>query len=190
MSTRFYPNFRLIFGIFILFTAIQLNAQTTISCAKYDVVSTNNICGCSSELFKPYGLTMEAATTCGLEYYKPDTVSFEIRSDSTAALRGVFRTFSDWRPVRVDITFAKLATGTPRFDLCQNNSPVSVANGWRYFGAISGTIQFDGATPLSMNLRGGNFQVGMGANGQNLDQFGGSGFFTLSNGQQIGRAHV
>ncbi|MBL7817941.1 MAG: HYR domain-containing protein [Saprospiraceae bacterium] len=176
--------------IFILFLSFNLSAQTTLPCAKYEVLNTNNICGCNTYLFRPYGLFMEASNACGLEYYKPDTVFFEIRNDSTAAIRGVFRTFDDWRPVRVDISLAKTSSSTPRFDLCMTGSQAVVANQWRYFGAMSGTIQFDGAPPLSISSRGGNFQVGLGANGQNADQFGGSGFFTLSNGQRGGFGFV
>ncbi len=171
---------------FALFLVFQATAQTTTPCAKYEVTSTNNICGCTPELFKPYGLFMEANNACGFEYYKPDTVSFEIRSDSTAAIRGVFRTFADWRPVRVDITLAKVVNGIPRFDQCLTGSPASVANQWRYFGNMSGTIQFDSGTVLNVTSRNGNFQVGLGANGQFADQFGGSGFFTLNNGQRGG----
>ena len=186
MYKHFQAFVQKLFIALTLFSTVQLSAQTTTSCAKYEVISTNNICGCATDLFRPYGLFMEANNACGLEYFKPDTVYFEIRDDSTAAIRGVFRTFQDWRPVRVDISLAKLPSGTPRLDLCLNNSSPSVANAWRYFGAMTGTIQFDGAAPLSVSLRGSNFQVGIGANGQNLDLFGGSGFFTLSNGQRGG----
>lgn len=185
MYTHFYTFVQKLFIAFTLFLTLNLTAQTTTSCAKYEVVSTNNNCGCPSDIFRPYGLFMEANNACGLEFYKPDTVIFEIRNDSTAAIRGVFRTFDGWRPVRVDISLAKLPTSTPRLDLClANGSPSTSA--WRYFGAMSGTIQFDSAAPLSISLRGANFQVGIGANGQNTDLFGGSGFFTLSNGQRGG----
>ena len=175
-----------LFLAFPFFLTFNLFAQTTTPCAKYEVVSTNNICGCTDYLFRPYGLFMEANDTCGITYFKPDTVVFEIRNDSTAAIRGVFRTFNDWRHVRVDITMQKATSGTPRFELCLTGSPASVANQWRYFGAMTGTIQFDGGTPLSVSSRNGNFQVGFGANGQNTDQLGGSGLFTLSNGQRGG----
>ena len=178
-----YPKIILFFTLFIPF---QLSSQTTTPCTKYEVISTNNNCGCAEYLFRPYGLFMEANNACGLDYFKPDTVVFEIRNDSTAAIRGVFRTFEDWRPVRVDITLTKATTGLPRLDLCLKNSSTSVANLWRYFGEMSGTIQFDGTSPLSVSSRGGNFQVGVGANGQNTDMLGGSGFFTLSNGQRGG----
>ncbi len=178
-----YPK---IVFFFTLFITSQLSAQTTTPCTKYEVISTNNNCGCAEYLFRPYGLFMEANNPCGLEYFKPDTVVFEIRNDSTAAIRGVFRTFEDWRPIRVDITLAKVATGAPRLDLCLINSPATVANQWRYFGEMSGTIQVDGAAPLNVSSRDGNFQMGVGANAQNTDMLGGSGFFTLSNGKRGG----
>jgi hypothetical protein len=186
MYRHLLPLGKIYFTLFTLFLTSKLLAQTTTPCVKYEVISTNNSCGCNADLFKPYGLFMEGTNACGLDFFKPDTVVFEFRNDSTAAIHGVFRTFADWRPVLVDITMAKVATGTPRFDLCMAGSPISAANQWRYFGAMSGTVQFDGGTPLSISSRNGNFQFGLGANGQFANQLGGSGFFTLSNGQRGG----
>jgi hypothetical protein len=175
-----------IFLIFCVFTTQSL-AQTTAPCTKYTVENTNNFCGCSAQQFVPYGLFLEANNGCGLEYFKSDSVVFEVRNNNTAALRGTFRTFDgEWRPIYVNINFNVTEGNTPRLELCNNGRPASIAAAWRYFGAMSGTIQFENAAPLSISSRNGDFQMGVGANGQNPEELGAAGYFTLSSGQRGG----
>jgi HYR domain/Secretion system C-terminal sorting domain len=165
----------------------KISAQNTAPCTKYMVDNTNNFCGCASQQFVPYGLFLETANGCEVDYYKTDSVVFEVRANGTAALRGIFRTFDGaWRPIYVNINFNTTTNRTPRFELCQVGRPTSIAADWQYFGDMSGTIQFDAAAPLSMSSRNGTFQIGIGAHGQTREEMGGSGYFTLSNGQKGG----
>ncbi len=164
------------FTFFYLFSA----AQNT--CTAYDVGNVNNFCGCTDALFKPYGLYVEMPNGC-VEYFKADTVAFIISTDSTAALKGTFRNFADFRPVLVDIRFAKTRTKIPRFELCNRDSSAAFAANWRYFGSMSGTIKFDTDPIVTVTSRNGLFQIGVGASGQNATAFGGAGQFTLSNGK-------
>ncbi len=158
-------------------------AQT---CTTYAVGNVNNVCGCTDFLFRPYGLYVEAPNGCGVEYYKADTVAFIISSDSTAALIGTFRTFSDWRPVVVNLRLSKTTARLPRLEGCNRDSALSIAAFWQYFNTMSGTITFDNDPPVTVSSRNGLFQMGIGASGQNATALGASGQFTLSNGKTGG----
>ena len=152
-------------------------------CTQYNVVNTNNICGCTNSQYVPYGMFLESPTLCNLTYFKADTVLFTVNSDSTATLKGVFRTF-EWKPVIVDIKLSKTNNRVPRLDFCQRDSALSIANDWRYFNNMSGTVKFDTAAPLSISSLNRLFQFGMGGNNQNPRELGASGGFTLSNGMK------
>ena len=118
-----------------IFTSLTLLSFAQNNCTTYTVNNVNNFCGCADFLFRPYGLYVEAPNSCGIEYYKADTVSF-IVNDTAAFLKGTFRTFADWRPVIVDIQFAKTTGRVPRLELCNRDSALTVAAFWRYFGAM------------------------------------------------------
>jgi large repetitive protein len=155
-------------------------------CLKYTVNSTNNNCGCADLQFKPYGIYLESTNSgCGVEYYKADSVSFQINSDSTAWLKGTFRN-ANWQPIYVDIFLKKTTLRQPKLENCNRDSAVSIAAAWRYFGDMTGTIRFDNQQPMFVASRNGLFQVGNSANGQNAGVFGASGQFTTSNGQKGG----
>jgi large repetitive protein len=165
------------------FSLLALSGFAQNNCTVYTVNNVNNVCGCSEFLFRPYGLYVETPNGCGVEYYKADTVFF-IVNDTAAFLKGTFRTFSDWRPILVDIQFAKTTARTPRLELCNRDSSLNVAALWRYFGAMSGTMKFDTDPSVSVSSRnGGLFQMGIGASGQNATTLGASGQFSLSNGK-------
>jgi hypothetical protein len=159
--------------------SIWTYAQT---CTTYTVGNVNNFCGCTSVLFVPYGLYLETPNGC-VEYFKADTVAFIISSDSSAYLKGTFRSFNDFRPVLVDLRFAKTRTKVPRLELCNRDSSLNVAANWRYFGSMSGTIKFDADPIVTVSSRNGLFQMGVGATGQNATIFGAAGQFSLSNGR-------
>ena len=169
---------QLLVALFMLFSMVSF-AQ---NCTNYTVGNVNNFCGCTDVLFTPYGLYLETSNNC-VEYFKADSVQFIVGTDSTATLKGVFRTFADYRPIFVDIRFAKTTARTPRLELCNRDSSASVAANWRYFGAMSGTIKFDAAAPLSVASRNGSFQMGVGATGQSATTFGAAGQFSLGNGR-------
>ena len=165
-----------------IFTSLTLLSFAQNNCTTYTVNNVNNVCGCTDFLFRPYGLYVEAPNSCGIEYYKADTVAF-IVNDTAAFLRGTFRTFADWRPIIVDIQFAKTTGRVPRLELCNRDSALTVAAFWRYFGAMSGTIKFDNDAPVSVSSRNGLTQMGIGASGQNAALLGASGQFALGNGK-------
>jgi HYR domain/Secretion system C-terminal sorting domain len=164
----------------LILTSFLSNAQNT--CTAYTVGNVNNFCGCTDVLFAPYGLYVETSNGC-VEYFKADSVTFTVSSDSSAYLKGIFRNFTDWRPVLVDLKFAKTRTKTPRMELCNRDSPLSIADAWRYFSSMSGTMKFDTDPILTVSSRNGSFQLGIGATGQNAASFGAAGQFALSNGK-------
>ena len=167
------------------FTVTVTQTVPTTGCIKYNVDNTNNICGCADFQFRPYGIYLETANNCGLEYYKADTVSFQINADSTATLKGTFRSLT-WTPIVVDIFFQKTTARLPKLDGCNRDSAVIIANAWRYFGNMIGTIKIGTDAPVSVSSRNGLFQVGTSANGQNGGILGASGQFSLGNGQRGG----
>ena len=165
-----------------ILTSLTLLSFAQNNCINYTVNNVNNFCGCTDFLFRPYGLYVEAPNSCGIEYYKADTVAF-IVNDTAAFLRGTFRTFADWRPLIVDIQFAKTTGRVPRLEFCNRDSALTVAAFWRYFGAMSGTVKFDNEAPVSVSSRNGLTQMGIGASGQNATLLGASGQFSLGNGK-------
>jgi large repetitive protein len=160
-------------------TVIQVTPPT--GCVEYDAINTNNNCGCVQSLFSPYGIYLQSSSACGVAYYKPDTVYFRINADSTATLKGTFRS-PDWTPIVVDIFFQKTTLRQPKFEWCNRDSSASIATTWRYFGAMSGTIKVGNDAPSPVSSRNGLFQVGTGANGQNSGILGAAGQFSLQNG--------
>jgi HYR domain len=174
------PRKHLWVALFTLFSVWGF-AQTP-TCTAYEVGNINNFCGCTAVQFVPYGLYLETPNGC-VEYFKADTVQFIVSSDSSAYLKGTFRSFNDFRPVLVDVRFAKTTTRNPRLELCNRDSSTAVAASWRYFGAMSGTIKFDADPVANVTSRNGTLQMGTAAAGQVATTFGAAGQFALSNGR-------
>jgi hypothetical protein len=147
------------------------------SCKRYDVVNANQICPAPASWI-PYTmwLNVNGGTT-----YQVSEAKFEING-TNATLIGTLRDAA-WNPILINVTYTGGTTtppsGSPYFGLCLQ-SGASTA-GYQYFTGMSGTVTIGGQA-LSVTRRGGSFQVGIGANLQNVSDLGASGWFTLSNG--------
>ncbi len=168
----------------------SFNVTVTPPCKKYSVTNSLNQCGCSQNLWSPYGIFIEttAASACpGTLLYCDQDLSLQYYNDGTANLKGTFRT-NTWQPVVVDITFIGGSTitppGSPNLYLCQTGKPVSVADGWTYFTGMTGTMKFGSDVPVTVSRRNSATQLGIGADEQVTDKLGLSGFFTLSDGRK------
>lgn len=152
-------------------SVIDTAAQT--ACKKYPVSNTNEIC---QQTWKPYGMKLVQLGVS--QMLQAQTVTFE-NSGTTAVLRGTYRT-ANWSPVQVTINFTGGTTvapvGSPVTSTCSGNGA-----SYSYFTAMAGTVVINGQT-LTIARRGATFQVGTGANLQNLTDLGASGQFTLSDG--------
>ena len=168
----------------------SFNVTVTPPCKKYNVTNSLNQCGCSQNLWSPYGIFIETTTASacpGTLLYCDQDLSLQYYNDGTANLKGTFRT-NTWQPVVVDITFIGGSTisppGSPNLYLCQTGKPVSVAAGWTYFTGMTGTMKFGSDVPVTVSRRNSATQLGIGADEQVTDKLGLSGFFTLSDGRK------
>ncbi len=141
------------------------------SCKKYTVQNTNDICG---QTWKPFGMTLKLNNQN--QYYHSDQLIFE-NSGTTAILRGIFRS-PQWLPVQVNITLSGGTTTAPAGSPRRTNCSGTGSN-YKYFTNISGTVVINGKN-LTISSKGSAFQVGTGANLQNLTDLGASGQFMLS----------
>ena len=165
--------------------SITVNKQAL--CKSYDVFYTNNVCACEDTRWQPYGFYLEGANGCPADLFKPtEGVRFQINSDKTATLKGQFRNNRTWELVVVDVILSgqttTAPTGSPNLTFCQRGRSNAVAATWQYFTGMSGTVK-TGAKTLTINRLGAAFQIGFGANNQNVDLTGASGRFTLSDGR-------
>jgi uncharacterized repeat protein (TIGR01451 family) len=156
-------------------------------CKSYDAINTNLVCGCEAQKWQPYGFYLDGANGCSADLFKPDgALRFQINADNTATLKGNFRNNRTWELVVADITLSGRTTtpptGNPNLALCQQGRSSAVANAWQYFTNMTGTFKI-GAKDLTISRLGSAFQVGVGANNQNVDKMGASGGFTLSDGK-------
>ena len=165
--------------------SITVNKQAL--CKSYDVFYTNNVCACEDTRWQPYGFYLESANGCPADLFKPtEGVRFQTNSDKTATLKGQFRNNRTWELVVVDVIVSgqttTAPTGSPNLTFCQRGRSNAVAATWQYFTGMSGTVKTDAKT-LTINRLGTAFQIGVGANNQNIDLMGASGRFTLSDGR-------
>jgi hypothetical protein len=156
-------------------------------CTSYDAINTNLICGCEAQKWQPYGFYLDGGNGCAADLFKPDgALRFQINADNTATLKGNFRNNRTWELVVADIVLSGRTTtpptGSPSLMLCQQGRSSAVANAWQYFTSMTGTLKI-GTKNLTINSLGAAFQVGVGANNQNVDKMGASGRFTLSDGK-------
>jgi hypothetical protein len=172
-------------------TTCQFNVTVRVAqqqiCKSYDVTNTNNVCGCDALKWQPYGFYLDGIGTCPADFFKPDGVfRFQMNADSTATLKGNFRNNRTWELVVADITLSGRTsippTGSPNLLFCQQGRPNTITNGWQYFTGMRGTFKIDFKI-LTVNLLGAAFQIGVGANNQNVDKMGASGRFSLSDGK-------
>jgi hypothetical protein len=166
---------------------VIVNRQIVETCKSYDALNTNLACGCEANKFQPYGFYLDGTNGCPADLFKPDgALRFQINADNTATLKGNFRNNRTWELVVMNLTLTgrttTAPTGSPNLTACQQGRSTTVANDWQYFTTISGTVQI-GAKSLTISRLGSAFQVGIGANNQNLDRMGASGRFTLSDGK-------
>jgi GEVED domain/HYR domain/SprB repeat len=150
---------------------VSVTKQVVGSCKKYTVTNTNDVC---VQTWKPYGMKLTVSNV--VQYLVADQVVFE-NSDTTATLKGTFRT-SAWSPVQVNITF-KGGTTTPPVGSPQTSACSGSGSGYTYFTNMTGTVNNNGVN-LTIARRGSAFQIGVGANLEDISELGGAGQFTLS----------
>jgi Concanavalin A-like lectin/glucanases superfamily/GEVED domain/HYR domain/Domain of unknown function DUF11 len=151
------------------FTITVSGNNTTGTCKKYTVSSTNSICNPAT--WQPYLLRI------GADRYVADVVEFKETSAGTATLKGTLRA-PNWQIVPIDLTFSgKTTTGTAQKINCLTPS-VSTAN-WAYYSTVSGTIGLPTGT-VTINTLSNALQIGTGANTQNVNNLG--GYAKLQNG--------
>ena len=155
------------------FTVSVIDTTVQNICKKYPVSNTHEIC---QQTWKPYGMKLIVNNIA--VNYQAQSLVFE-NFGTTAVLRGTYRSPS-WAAVQIILNFTGGTTvahsGSPTTSACSGNG-----TGYTYFTAMSGTVVINGQT-LTIARRGAAFQVGIGANLQNLTDLGASGQFTLSDG--------
>jgi hypothetical protein len=120
--------------------------------------------------------------------FTPDPGTFIVNGDGTARLTGTLRSVSDPTKVfTVDVSFSGLTgtapSGSPKKELqssayVDNGGPINPAS-WLYFTTYTGTLTGSGSyagAVITISRTGPAFQMGVGADGKNLN-FGGSGWF-------------
>ncbi|HEY0514519.1 MAG TPA: SdrD B-like domain-containing protein [Thermoanaerobaculia bacterium] len=120
--------------------------------------------------------------------FTPNPGGFVINGDGTAHLTGSVRSVSDpTKGFTVDVQFSGFTTtapsGSPKKELqssaySENGGPVNTAT-FAYFTAYTGTLTGTGSyagAVITISRTGPAFQIGVGANGKNIN-FGGSGWF-------------
>jgi hypothetical protein len=143
------------------------------TCTEYNVSNAND---CFNNNWQPYGLYV------GTTLYQVKDGKFKKNSDGTATLTANYTT-DGWNVIGTsNITFTGMTTtapaGSPKYSRCTQGAS---ATGWMYYTDFSGTITINGVSS-SVTRRGEAFQVGVGANWQNIGDLGASGWFTLGNG--------
>jgi hypothetical protein len=148
---------------------VKLRGAEPPICTEYTVENTNEICNPQS--WRPYALKI------GEEIYKADKVIFQKQGDS-ATVRGLFRTFN-WQSVVINLQLKDLIKNEPSFIVGNCISAAISSDKWDFYKTWTGTIQIGNAAPI--NIKGiKSFQVGKGANTQNVNELGGAGQFILS----------
>jgi HYR domain/Secretion system C-terminal sorting domain len=148
---------------------VKLRGIEPQTCTEYTVENTNEICNPQS--WRPYALKI------GEEIYKADKVIFQKQGDS-ATVRGLFRTFN-WQSVVINLQLKDLVKNEPSFIVGNCISAAISSDKWDFYKTWAGTIQIGNAAPI--NIKGiKSFQVGKGANTQNVNELGGAGQFILS----------
>jgi hypothetical protein len=146
---------------------------TTADCQQFMTSNTNQRCNPTTWI--PFGLILND------ENFQCDNVVFQRKSDGTAVLKGYFRDIY-WKKMIVNISLSNLTkTATPTLIHCTNSA--AYAADWQYYTQWSGTIERENSTPLSISTTS-NFQFGLGANTEDLDQSGAYGSFTWADGRK------
>jgi hypothetical protein len=120
--------------------------------------------------------------------FTPNPGGFVVNGDGTARLTGTLRSVSDPTKVfTVDVQFSGATSvtpsGSPKKELQssaykENGGPVDTST-WIYFTSYTGTLTGSGSyagAVINIVRTGPAFQVGVGANGKNIN-FGGSGWY-------------
>jgi Secretion system C-terminal sorting domain/Domain of unknown function DUF11 len=171
----------------LTFTKASTNNNST--CKTYNVINTNDVCGCPENRWKPYVMFLNSPNVCpGAVHQADNDLRLEVQNNGTATLKGTVRT-ATWQPIAVNIAFGGGTStpplGRPFLDLCNKGKAISVATGWQYFTTMTGTIKIGNDAPLTVSRRPEEaIQLGMGANNQMSDKMGLTALFQLSNGQK------
>ena len=140
------------------------------------VNNTNDNCGtwCKS----PYVVTFgkDQCFTAGNDLY------FIEYSNGTALLRGsIFRgTTRGYAEIHFSGRRTSAPSGSPKYELCVSSG----ASGWAYYPNFEGTISLSNCQSFVIKRYGPSFQLGVGANLQEANRLGASGWFTFN-----GKAH-
>ncbi len=152
-------------------------------CYDYDVSSTKDYCGSSTG--SSYTMYLNSKSWGNSNFFTCESLVFEQQTNGTATLKGGIRS-AWWDYIYVNVTFTGGTTtppsGSPKLELCADSH--TNTNGWVYYTGMSGSIKFNNWKTLSISRRGPAFQVGQGADLQDKNLFGASGWFTLSDGTQ------
>ena len=143
------------------------------SCTEYPLADAND---CAGGSWQPYSLFVAG------NFYRVKDGKFRKNADGTATLTANYTT-DGWSVVgTANVTFTGMTmtagVGSPKYSSCTQGAS---AAGWMYYTSFSGTLVLNGVS-RTVAPRGEAFQVGVGANYQNGGDFGGSGWFTLSDG--------
>lgn len=134
------------------------------------VLNTKTSCGTGAD----YVMWLQG----GIRYTAGDDLIFVDYKDNTALLTGTIYKGNERAYVEVVYTgkTANAPSGSPKVDNCVS----SATSNWRYYPNVSGTITFADGSYCQVNRRGPSFQIGTGANVQEVNKYGGSGWFDLT----------
>ncbi len=142
------------------------------------VTSTQDICGswCDGEYAFTFG--NDKCYTAGEDLY------FIEYNDGTALLTGTI--WKGSKRVAVDVTFTGRTStppaGSPKLELCVTEG----GDGWVYYTAFEGTLTSKSGERYHISRFGPAFQMGKGANLQDPNLLGASGWISLDGGSHHG----
>jgi hypothetical protein len=114
----------------------------------------------------------------GIRYTAGDDLIFVDYKDNTALLTGTV--YNGNERAYVEVVYSGRTFSTPADSPKLNNCVTSATSNWRYYPTVSGTVTFADGSYCQLSRRGPSFQIGTGANDQEVNKFGGSGWFTLT----------
>ena len=166
-------------------STVSCNTNGNVSnvCKTYNVQNVIDNCGCAVGM--PYAVAIATTSQgfCPGIRCSATNLIFKQNGDGTASITGTV-TEANGRITTINVNLtgetSTAPSGSPKLELC--NAANTPSDGWIYYTGMTGTMTTNGQT-LTLTRRGPAFQVGIRANGQNAN-FGGSGWFTLSDGRE------
>lgn len=134
------------------------------------VLNTKTSCGTGDD----YVMWLQS----GIRYTAGDDLIFVDYKDNTALLTGTI--YKGNERAYVEVVYSGRTFNAPADSPKLDNCVSSAHSNWRYYPTVSGTITFADGSYCQVNRRGPSLQVGTGANVQEVNKFGGSGWFTLT----------